>query len=758
MQVYLGLSHDFHRVVDGCGEGDLQPVGDGAWDAPRGWVVATYGAGCGWERDFALFAAIEMRSATSSGVWGFERQWDGFVWALEHAPRVRREKGMRMVRYRSRLAGLLCAVLISQPLLSPGVAEARGKAAKEPAKAPALSSDQRILHLLDRLSFGPTPESIAAVRKMGLYRWFEEQLDPEEIDDMGLETRLKSYPAMDLPADELLTRLPSGAVIRQVADGKLPMPDDAQLARIYRHRVDIYQDKQEKKAAEKTDAGMMMPATGPAAVVPTVSPARLTYGELLVKSVLGLGPDERLERVLGMGPHAYEEFRSVLKGAQREHLMDGMTEDQRELLASFDNPGKAVTEELMGQRLLRDVYSERQLLEVMTGFWMNHFNVYLKKNEEAPYYIASYERDTIRPMALGRFEDLLVATAKSPAMLTYLDNATSTGPDSAAAESHARRQALGKEAKGPLPGLNENYARELMELHTLGVNGGYTQKDVTEVARIFTGWTVDHAALGGEFRFDETRHEPGEKTVLGHKFKEQGQKEGLKLLHMLATSPSTARFIATKLAVAFVSDTPPEALVARMAHSFEDNDGDISAVLRTMVHSPEFWAPEAYQAKVKTPLEYVVSAARASGAEIPDPQPLANQLNQMGMPLYGSMPPTGYPAKAEDWVSTGALVERMNFAVALAGNRLGKIRTDWAAVTGAATDPAAEELALEQRLLPGGVSEKTRAATLDELGAQFPAPAAGARPLNENRQAARAAQERAVLAGMLIGSPEFQRR
>lgn len=687
-----------------------------------------------------------------------------------------------MSKVRRAMAWMLTAALVCQPGMSARAEGAQWFHTKEkPAKPGELDGERRVLHLLSRLSFGATPELVAEVKNEGIYRWFEEQLEPEEIDDTALESRLKAYPAMDLMPDELLTRFPTGNILRQVADGKLGLPADRELALVYRHRLEVMAEKQEKKAEKQAAApvsaggdaaaapGAMVAekAAGAAAAaaqeakpvaVPTITKmgeaeARPGYEELVAKELLALKPGERVDRILRMRGQEYEELRKRLKGPQVAQLMEGLTPEQLELVEAYDNPRRTVEEELAGQRLVRAIYSKRQLQEVMTAFWMNHFNVYAKKNEEAPYLISSYEREIVRPLALGNFEELLMAVAHSPAMLTYLDNATSTGPDSRAAEAHKRRQAEGKEQPGTaLPGLNENYARELMELHTLGVNGGYTQADVTEVAKILTGWTVDHPALGGGFEFDGTRHEPGEKVVMGHRFKEEGEKEGLKLLHMLATSKATARFISTKLAVAFVSDAPPETLVKRMAASFEDNDGDISAVLRTMVHSPEFWAEGEWRGKVKSPLEYVVSAARATGAEVTNAQPLVNQLNQMGMPLYGAMPPTGYAAKSEDWVSTGALVARMNFAMQLAGNRLGKIQVDLPVAPG---DVTAAEAALEARLVLGGVSEKTRDAALAEVGSQFPAPV---KPLNEKVQAAREMQERAVLAGMLLGSPEFQRR
>jgi uncharacterized protein (DUF1800 family) len=666
-------------------------------------------------------------------------------------------------------------------------------------------TDPRILHLLSRFTFGPTPEEIAAVRalgKNGIDRWFDQQLEPDKLPvssgDKLLAARLAEFPALQLPPGELLARFPSGAMIRQTANGKLPVPDNPYLYAIYRRHIQMYEQKQANKETKGSPEQQKPAAAGEEMTTPAkpgmtapptaevansesaksvhdqpakVDTARPAYADLLVKNVLALQPPQRVHRILFMQPAEYERFHSALQGPLRAQLFQNMNPEERELVTAYENPTRAVVEELQAQRLLRDIYSSRQLQEVMTTFWLNHFNVYLHKNEETPYYLVSYERDVIAPLALGNFEDLLVATAESPAMLIYLDNSSSTGPNSTAAEKQKERAALGKAAKPTPPGLNENYARELMELHTLGVNGGYTQTDVTEVAKVFTGWTVDRPQVGGDFTFDETRHEPGKKLVLGHKIKEHGQKEGLQLLHILATSPSTAHFISQELAIAFVNDNPPSELVNRMAHTFESTHGEISAVLRTMLHSPEFWASSAYQAKVKTPLEYVVSAARASGAEIVNTQPLVNALNQMGMPLYGCVPPTGYSDMADAWVSTGELVTRMNFALSLATNHFGGIKSQWIDPAKQATTPPEAEHYLEVRLIPGGVSEKTRAAVLDQ--AQGPAqaqpqvqispepvenPATKAKPQNAAAQSKAQEQQSAQIAGLLLGSPEFQRR
>jgi uncharacterized protein (DUF1800 family) len=382
--------------------------------------------------------------------------------------------------------------------------------------------------------------------------------------------------------------------------------------------------------------------------------------------------------------------------------------------------------------------------------------------------LTSYERDVIRPHALGKFEDLLVATTKSPAMLFYLDNWLSVGPNSEQGLGIPAHPGLywhpslkpGKRASG----LNENYGRELMELHTLSVNGGYSQRDVTEVAKVFTGWTIDKPAEGGGFKFDPRIHEPGPKFVLGHKIKPKGEGEGLEVLHRLATSPQTAHFISLKLAERFVSDDPPPALVDRMAKTFLKKKGDIREVLNTLFHSPEFWDETTYRAKVKTPLEFVASAVRATGAEIDDAQPLVGQLNRMGMPLYGAQPPTGYSMKAETWVSSSALLNRMNFALALTSGKIKGVKVDAAQLAGSSSPPpdAATTLAaLETSLVVGGVSQQTH----DSIVAQIDAAAKnGAHTAADNKAGTRKPADTgrspdvSVIAGLLLGSPEFQRR
>ena len=324
--------------------------------------------------------------------------------------------------------------------------------------------------------------------------------------------------------------------------------------------------------------------------------------------------------------------------------------------------------ELTEAKVYRALYSERQLEEVLVDFWFNHFNVNFQKGA-GRYLTADYERTAIRPHVFGHFGDLLRATAEHPAMLFYLDNWQSTGPQI------------------PRRGLNENYARELMELHTLGVEGGYTQKDVTEVARCFTGWTIRNPREGGGFRFAERMHDAGAKVVLGVTIPAGGgQKDGLRVLEVLETHPSTARFISRKLAQRFVSDDPPQKLVERMAGEFRKTHGDLRAVYKVMFESPEFWSKEAYRAKIKSPLEYVAGAGRALDADVTNALPLVGAIGQMGMPLYRKQEPTGYPNTTEQWLNAGTLAARVNFVTALAANRLPGVKVE-AGDAGALTAP-----------------------------------------------------------------------
>jgi uncharacterized protein (DUF1800 family) len=388
---------------------------------------------------------------------------------------------------------------------------------------------------------------------------------------------------------------------------------------------------------------------------------------------------------------------------------------ERSMAGPMAAPGpRIVIFELQQARLLRAVYSRRQLYEVMVDFWSNHFNIFAAKGADR-WLVTSYDRDTIRPHALGKFKTLLRATAQSPAMLFYLDNWLSASPGALArlAPNNVKR------------GLNENYAREIMELHTLGVDGGYAQKDVQEIARCFTGWTIRRPRGEAEYVFDRRIHDNGGKVVVGvHIPAGGGMDDGLRVIDILARHPSTARFVATKLARRFVSDDPPPALIDRAAETFRVSDGDIPAVLRTIINAPEFSASGTYQGKIKKPLEFVASALRATEAETRVTPQLMRYLGRMGEPLFLAQPPTGYPDVSGSWVSADMLLTRINFASDLLSNR----------IAGARVRPelAGDAESFAGVLPPDGLSRATRAAVSGTEGKQAVA--------------------------LLLAAPEFQRR
>ena len=718
------------------------------------------------------------------------------------------------------VSGFLCVLMVEQPM----VAAAASKKAVAPS-VQQIQGDQRVLHALNRFTFGPRPGDLAAVQAVGVKAWFERQLNPLSIDDSALEARLEMFPAMQMEQAELMQRYPSPAVLRQMIAKDEPLPSDPLEHAIYADQIAFYKAAKAKKEAEqaaasKDDGGAMLMSDGsvakgaeemksnaalPGDGVDPATPAMATHEEqfysgLDAVKVINLPPDQRMQRILAMPPDELVRFRKSLSKSELLAAAQGLSPMQRETLAALQGSPRMIGAELLETRMLRDIYSERQLEAVMTDFWLNHFNVYIKKNQNEPFLLPAYEREVIRPHALGKFEDLLVATAKSPAMLMYLDNWQSVGPDSQAAKNGGRFAMLAKnpQVKQALKdrGLNENYARELMELHTLGVQcevsadrpvsmldktcgRGYTQQDVTQVAEVLTGWTIDQPNRSGTYRFEERRHEPGSKTVLGKKIGESGEAEGLEVLHLLATSPATAQFISTKLAVRFVSDTPPQALVDRMAKAYLASGGDIKAVLRTMFDSPEFWSPEVYRAKVKTPEEFVVSAVRASGAEVTTAIPLFQALEKLGMPLYGMQTPNGYSWMAEPWVNSGDLVNRMNFAVSLSNDRVVGVETDWTRLLGGlgalvAGGSVEKERKLEAVLLGQAVSDRTRETVLaqfqDQTQQQQAEKSFGIRA-NEQEPMAQVLnvsspkrvrppfdREAAGIAGLLLGSPEFQRR
>jgi uncharacterized protein (DUF1800 family) len=694
------------------------------------------------------------------------------------------------------LAGCLILSLMPPPNL--GAAEA-WHSKRTPTVKP-LTEEEHATHALNRLTFGPRPGDLERVQTIGVKRWIESQLNPEQIDDSLLEARLQSFPAIHLSQQALLQKYPSNAVIRGVSEGKIPVPTDRVEHAIYQNQVFAYEERRQKQAQEAAKQQPAEPAGGDAAKMSanndnvvadaialedvanspsiTVHEQKL-YADLASTQIVNLSPDQRLEKLVSMKPGQIRGFIKGLTPEERSQLTTGMTAQQKETVVALINPTVLVAGELLQTRLLTDIYSQRQLQAVMTDFWLNHFNIYLKKGQFAPWYLVDYEQNVIAPQAMGKFEDLLVATAKSPAMLFYLDNQTSIGPHSPA----ALRAAANPGAKNKDPGLNENYARELMELHTLGVDGGYTQKDVTEVAKVFTGWTVEEPRKGAQFTFNDRRHEPGAKVIMGQTIPENGEEEGLLVLHRLATSPATAHHLSRQLAERFVSDTPPSALVDRMAKTYLHSDGDMRQVLRTMFTSPEFWSRDAYRAKVKTPEEFVLSALRATGGEVNRPAAALNAMGQLGMPFFGCQTPNGYSWTAEAWVNSGDLLSRINIALALAAHKLGTA-TDLDALIKIKSPDAATAAQKEQKLetvfLDGELSPQARQTVLqqaDQLGAQGPLPGVEPQkpgPKQPGAVAVRAAfvqimdlatpipapadKQAALIAGLLLGSPDFQRR
>jgi uncharacterized protein (DUF1800 family) len=510
----------------------------------------------------------------------------------------------------------------------------------KPKASPGLTEDQKVIHLLNRIGYGPRPGDVERVKKMGIDKYIDLQLHPERIDDNGIEARLANFPSLHMSLAEIQQKYPPPNLLAR----ELGL-------------------KQGKKAA------------------------------------LGQPPGE------GADENQKREYRQQVNAYYMEHGL---------------KPPQLLLQELQGQKIIRAAYSERQLQEVMTDFWFNHFNIFWAKNLDRDTTTA-YEMSVIRPHTMGKFKDLLMATAKSPAMLVYLDNFQSTSPDAQLPQrrggqfqrrpnaigrldnrrlapgandpsyrqeqmdremqrdqmrnqtQNPRQQQLppGAQQQRRKPGINENYAREIMELHTLGVEGGYTQKDVQEVARCLTGWTVDRPRQTTGFMFRSFMHDNGEKTVLGQKIPAGGGiKDGEMVIDILAHHPSTAKFISTKLVRRFVSDTPPQSLVDRVTAVYTKTDGDIREMLRTILTSPEFNSKEAYRAKIKSPFELAVSAIRALGADVNFPLQTAQFIGKMGQPLYLYQAPTGYPDRADQWVNTGSLLERLNFGLALSTNKL----------------------------------------------------------------------------------------
>ncbi|MDQ3802125.1 MAG: DUF1800 domain-containing protein [Acidobacteriota bacterium] len=669
-----------------------------------------------------------------------------------------------------RFTALVLLLALGSPIF------ATGGAADTKDKRRALSEEQKILHVLNRLGYGARPGDVEKVKAVGLQKYIEQQLNPAAINDAAVEAKLKRFEILDMTTADIFAKYPNGnALLRMLQGGR-------------RNAQQQQRNQAQTNQMPNADQQQQQPET----------------------EIAATQRRERQEKLRAL----YEQYNL--------------------------RPANQIMQQQISARVLRGVYSERQLQEVMVDFWANHFNVYSGK-AAVRWYIPSYERDVIRKNALGSFKDLLVGTAQHPAMLFYLDNFQSVSPNAAnnnrggggvlqrAVQNGGlnERQRERLRARGLSDaeidrrfervkqmmnnrrqrGINENYARELMELHTLGVDGGYTQKDIVEVAKAFTGWTIadprgyrraaadmisdrENNALdrlqrmagvpedieSGEFYFNENWHEKGEKTVLGQKVNEGGIKDGLKVIDILVKHPSTAKFIARKLAVKFVSDKPSEALVNRVAQAFQKSEGDVKTTLRALFTDAEFFAPENYRAKIKTPFELAISAIRAIGADTNSSPALLALINKMGEIPYGYQAPTGYPDTAEDWVNTGALLERMNFAVALASNRIPQTRVDLKKFE-AKTKPEILDKAIAE-VLKGEVSPATRTTLLKQL--EKPLPEAKTVEIKDETmaddsmiaggQGRRGAGGQARLlppsgnvdvfkvVGLILGSPEFQRQ
>ena len=657
------------------------------------------------------------------------------------------------------------AVLMISAMLSPAFALG-DKDTRSGAKA--LTDEQKALHVLNRLGFGARPGDVEKVKAMGIQKYIDQQLNAVAVPDSTAENKWKSIEVFNLSTSELFAKYPNpGALIRQLEGGRAA-------------QANAQNQNTPELTPEQTQAQQR----------------------------------ERREKLTAY----YQKY------------------DLR--------PAGQIIPQVTANRMLRAVYSERQLQEVMVDFWQNHFNVYAGK-AAVRWYIPSYERDVLRKNALGSFKDLLRGTAEHPAMLFFLDNFESVSPNAApqgggngrlqqalqsGGQLNPRQRDRIKQQRGLTDtqldeylknarnnpqagqqrqqrGINENYARELMELHTLGVDGGYSQKDIVEIAKCFTGWTIAdprgyrRAAAGnimgtedrrvarlqrqagvpddiesGEFYFNASWHEKGDKTVLGRKIDEGGVKDGLKVLDILVDHPSTAKFIARKLAVKFVSDNPSEALVGRVADAFHKSSGDIKTTLKALFTDKEFFAPENYRAKIKTPFELAVSSIRALGADTNAGPAMLAMLNKLGEVPYGYQAPTGYPDTAEDWVNTGALLERLNFAVAVSSNRIPGTRVDLKVFDAKNRSEILDKTIAA--LLDGEISPATRASLLKQIEQPLPEVKAGTEPGDNevevpNMRAAgeqgnRGRQARLLqpsgnpevfkVVSLVLGTPEFQRQ
>jgi uncharacterized protein (DUF1800 family) len=591
-----------------------------------------------------------------------------------------------------KFAPTLILLLLAAPLHAQKKSTAKPKppAAAKPAPLIPLNPQERAQQLLNRFTFGPRPGDLEQVLAITPEKWFEQQLNPASIPDQALDRRLNDYPTLNMQPDQALLVFPDRGVIQQVAEGKRPYPADPNLAAMYEVQVYKYnKDLDAKKINANGQPNITPPTEAEAAAQKKTDQATAAR---IAGDLFTLPKNQRMAALIKLPVPDRIAFTTYVAGDQKNLLLNDFNPRERELfngMAANIGASYQIINELSQAKFLRAILSERQLQEVMTDFWFNHFNIYIGKDSDQ-WYTTSYERDDIRKHALGKFRDLLLATATSPAMMIYLDNWLSIGPDSLA---NGVNPANPNSKKGNR-GLNENYGREVMELHTVGVDGGYTQADVTALSAILTGWGVDRPNQGGPFLFDYKKHEPGPKQWLGITIGATteaelsaipanvptGMHEGVEALTILAASPKTAHFISWKLAQRFVADDPPPALVDRMAATYLATDGDIKAILHTLVQSPEFNSKKYFRNKVKTPMEFLASAFRTTATDPANPGALVNTINTMGMRLYYALPPTGYYITADHWMNSTALVDRLNFAYQLTGSKFANQKFDSAHV------------------------------------------------------------------------------
>jgi uncharacterized protein (DUF1800 family) len=628
-----------------------------------------------------------------------------------------------------------------------------------------LSPEQKIEQALSRLTFGARPGDVEEVRKLGVEKWIELQLHPERItENPELEDRLKPLDTIRMDAVDILKQYSPQrpAVMRAPVRVNELLPAD-QYRKVY------------NGTAEERLAALMALDPEKRRQVLALVPDNVVEGLPELKRERELARKMRAEDQRAEQRRLRPPLTDLLDADQREIALRGTPEQRTALFASLDSgtlekvaavlpadalagqpelrrmammartPQQVLGDDLRESKLYRAIYSNRQLQEVLADFWFNHFNVYEAKGPLDRFLLASYERDAIRPHVLGKFKDLLLAVARHPAMLYYLDNWESMSADvfqigPFAPGPFATPQQLARQAHG----LNENYGRELLELHTLGVDGGYTQQDVIAVARCFTGWTIRLPNQNPEFAFAAFMHDTGEKTVLGHKIAAGGEEtDGLQVIDIVAHHPSTARFISTKLARHFVADDPPPALIDSMARTFIKTDGDLRAVLETMFTSKEFFSKGAWQSKIKSPLEMVVSAARALDADTLDAYTLEKNVADMGEPLYSKEAPTGYKDGADSWLSTANVLARIRFADALVNGRVPGVKVDFHRYA----DKDHAEIA---RQLLGREPSAETVAVIDK-GLE-------AVRLKEGIAYCRDCQDSGLVASLIISSPEFQRR